>query len=579
MNLNNFEKNIDPQTLKRGYNYFRNGNVISVEEADTGLWEAEVQGTKVYNVSISTDKLDIKGWECDCPFDMGSVCKHIAAVLYAIAEYPEVHNPKPEAVKNDNHRSKNNNKKRIEKILKKVTKEELQSFVSDLIKKDKNLRNSFIAYFADLIDGDPDEKYRMIIRSLFKASTDRYGFIDYRKTRDLFDSLTELSSKADKVFIGGNIPESMVICKTMIEEIPLLLNNADDSDGGLSSVLEDAFGLLSRIAEKAPPLLKDKLFKYCTDEYQKEKYHQYDIDDRFLDLIPELVTTEEQEKIFFELIDKRIEIEKMKEYSDYSVVRLICAKLEYLKMNDLDTEIKKITEQNIIYPEFRRILIDGEIREKNYKKAKDLCMEGIRISEKKVHRGTTREWQQKILEISEKENNVNEVRKWSEVLYFNFEHDIKYFKKLKSTYNKSEWTDVCEKIIEKLQKKNIKGIYYSAGALAEIFKEENNTERLLKLVQNNPDDLRFIDEHAVHLRDKYPEEIISLYVEAIKSLAKITDVKIYYEVVKYMKNLSKVKDSEIKLRQLLNYFKGSYRSRRKMMELLNENFPVNINQT
>lgn len=122
-------------------------------------------------------------------------------------------------------------------------------------------------------------------------------------------------------------------------------------------------------------------------------------------------------------------------------------------------------------------------------------------------------------------------------------------------------------------------IYYSAGALAEIFKEENNTERLLKLVQNNPDDLRFIDEHAVHLRDKYPEEIISLYVAAIKSLAKITDVKIYYEVVKYMKNLSKVKGSEIKLRQLLNYFKEFYRSRRKMMELLNENFPVNINQT
>jgi len=569
MTFNDFEKNIDREILKRGYSYFQNGRVISIDEVDTGQWEAEVEGTEVYNVSIRTDKFEIEDWDCDCPNDMGPVCKHIVAFIYSLAKELEIEKMQPD----EKHNTKNSNKNKIENILKKVSKEELQNFILEQFKNERSLRNSFIAYFADLIDGDPDEKYRTIIHNLFKSYTDRYGFIDYRKTQKLVDALSDLSSKADQIFTRGNIPESMIICKTMIEEIPLLLNNADDGDGGISSVLEDAFDILSRIADKAPPLLKDELFQYYTDEYQKEKYHQYDIDDRFLDLIPELVTTDEQEKIFFDLLDKQIEIEKKKEYSDYSTVRLISAKLEYLKRNNLDSEVKKILEQNIIYPKFRGMLIDGEIRKRNYEKAKDLCLEGIKISEKKYHPGTTIEWQQKILEISEQENNINDVRKWSEVLYFNFDHDMKYFKKLKSTYNISEWKDECENIIEKLKKKNKNGMYYSAGALAEIFIEEKYMERLLKLVQINSTHLEFIDENALHLKDIYPEEIITLYVDGIKSLAKITDVKIYYEVIGYMKNLSKIKGSEIKVRQLLNYFKGLYRNRRKMMELLNESFP------
>ena len=569
MTFNDFEKNIDREILKRGFSYFQNGRVISIDEVETGLWEAEVEGTEVYNVSIRTDKFEIEGWDCDCPYDMGPVCKHIVAVIYAMAKKMEIEKKQPDEI----HKSKNSNKKKIENILKKVSKEELQNFILEQFKKERSLRNSFIAYFADLIEGDPVEKYKTIIHNLFKSYTDRYGFIDYRKTQKLVDALSELSSKADQIFTGGNIPESMVICKTMIEELPLLINNADDGDGGISSVLEDAFDILSRIADKAPPLLKDELFQYCTDEYQKEKYHQYDIDDRFLDLIPELVTTDEQEKIFFELIDKQIEIEKKKDYSDYTVVRLICTKMEYYQKNNLISEIKKLREKNIFYPEFRRLIIADEIKKRKFGRAKDLCLEGIKISENKNHFGTAREWQEKILEIAGLENNISDIRKWSEILFFKSNFEMKYFKKLKSTYDISEWKDECEKFIEKVKKLDKYGGYYSARVIAEIFIEEKYIERLLKLVQINKTHLEFIDEYAEHLRDKYPEEIITLYIEAIKSHAKITDVKIYYEVIRYMKNLSKIKGSELKVRQLLNYFKGLYRNRRKMMELLNESFP------
>ncbi len=569
MTFNNFENNIDPQILERGYRYFKNGYVIEIDEVDTGLWEAEVEGTEVYNVSVRTDKFEIKDWECDCPYDMGSVCKHIAAVLYAIAASMKIEKDQPD----NKHHTKKDNKKRIETIIKKVSREELQNFLLDQFKKERSLRNSFIAYFADMLDEEPNEKYRTIIRNLFKSSTDRSGFIDYRKASKFVNSLFELSSKAENILNKGNIPESMIICKTLIEEIPLFINDVERDDGGLGGVIDEAFATLSRISDKAPPMLKDELFEYCIDEFHKEKYHDYESADRFMDLLPDLVTTEEQEKKFFEHIDKQIEIEKRKEYSDYDIVRLVCAKLEYLKKNNLNSEVKKLLEKNIIYPEFRRIVVDEEIKKKNFARAKDLCLQGIKISENKNHYGTTGEWQEKILDIAGLENNVNDIRKWSELLFFNSHFDMKYYRKLKLTFNVSEWGDECEKIIEKIKKPDKQGNYYLAKSLAEIFIEEKYIERLLKLVQINSDHIEFIDAYAKCLKTKYPEEIISLYVEAIKKHAKITDVKVYYEVVNYMKNLGSVKGSEAKLSQLLNYFRGLYRNRRKMMELLNSNFP------
>ncbi len=83
--LQDFESMFDPTILGRGRDYFHQGCVLEIEEIEQGEYRAAVEGSEVYDVSVSLDKgqnvLDIS---CDCPYDWDAHCKHQAAVLFAL---------------------------------------------------------------------------------------------------------------------------------------------------------------------------------------------------------------------------------------------------------------------------------------------------------------------------------------------------------------------------------------------------------------------------------------------------------------------------------------------------------------
>ena len=82
MNYNTFTEEVHALILERGKEYFRQGAVESLTETPEG-WTAQVAGQETYNVVITG--LDVpKEWYCDCPYDHGPMCKHVAAVFYAI---------------------------------------------------------------------------------------------------------------------------------------------------------------------------------------------------------------------------------------------------------------------------------------------------------------------------------------------------------------------------------------------------------------------------------------------------------------------------------------------------------------
>ena len=85
INLKNFEDRIDSKIVARGYQYFDNGYVISIEQKEDHAFEAQVDGSARYNVTVELDDQDNIGDSyCDCPYDMGEFCKHQVAVFLAI---------------------------------------------------------------------------------------------------------------------------------------------------------------------------------------------------------------------------------------------------------------------------------------------------------------------------------------------------------------------------------------------------------------------------------------------------------------------------------------------------------------
>ena len=87
MDLNNFESYIDPKILERGYEYFENDYVTSVEESKENVFVAKVEGTHQYTVEVEFDlNWNIMDTMCDCPYDLGEYCKHQVAVFLALRE-------------------------------------------------------------------------------------------------------------------------------------------------------------------------------------------------------------------------------------------------------------------------------------------------------------------------------------------------------------------------------------------------------------------------------------------------------------------------------------------------------------
>lgn len=84
MNYHDFDKHVHTLILESGWDYFDKGHVENLEETQSG-WKAQVKGQTTYEVVLSgADGLD--AWICDCPYDHGPVCKHVAAALYAIKD-------------------------------------------------------------------------------------------------------------------------------------------------------------------------------------------------------------------------------------------------------------------------------------------------------------------------------------------------------------------------------------------------------------------------------------------------------------------------------------------------------------
>ena len=97
------------------------------------------------------------GIQCKCPYDGRGDCKHIVAVILAIVDGP----PQDDS-------------ERVETVLKDVSTDELREFVGDVLATHSDLRERFLARFAD--DHKSVEAYREEIAQLFEHHADPVVF-------------------------------------------------------------------------------------------------------------------------------------------------------------------------------------------------------------------------------------------------------------------------------------------------------------------------------------------------------------------------------------------------------------------
>lgn len=566
MNLDDFEQQIDSTIVDRGYSYFLNDLVGRLKKMSDSFWCARVEGTYFYNVEIYTDpenSREITGWGCDCPYDYGPVCKHIVAVFYAIAKYETNKQPV--------------DKTKIQEILDRITKEDLQEFLLSCFKTKDDLQHRFLLEFAELIEEEVYSKYRTIIRNYIHTAQGPHGFIDFYSTPTLTGALYELNIKAEILFESGKNDESLVICQILVEEIAECFEKMDDSDGSAGDVFANAFDMLGRIACSASSEIKNRLFEWCLQEFTMDKYCGIGFDSYFLEIMPQLANSAGQGEYFLNLLDRQIESEQGNEWSDYSIPRLLEAKIEYLEIGGSEEEILELLNNNAPFHVFREKLVDRAMAESNFPAAKKYCKEGIKIAEEKNHPGIVTRWHKKLFQIAKQENQVTDMRKFAEILFFSTSPQMQWYGEWKSAYPENEWPEKCEEIIRRLQEENQSGYNRNREILAQVFVEEGYMDRLLKLVQKNAGTIIFVEKYSEILAEKYPYEVLDLYEQGIKEYAKQTGRKYYRNVVAMLRKMKKLKGGDEKAFELFKQFHRHYSNRPAMKEELRMAFPQWVN--
>ena len=81
----NWKSHFAPHILTRGKGYFEEGRVHTLVQ-DGDQITAQVNGTEEYAVEMDLSGGELNDWSCSCPYATHSLCKHAAAVLFAVEE-------------------------------------------------------------------------------------------------------------------------------------------------------------------------------------------------------------------------------------------------------------------------------------------------------------------------------------------------------------------------------------------------------------------------------------------------------------------------------------------------------------
>lgn len=142
MTLDNFEQFVEPKIIGRGFDYFKEGEVVRLEKVSEREFSALVFGTEKYDVFVKLSDREIVEYECSCPYDYGDTCKHAVAVFYKLR-------------KNDFTDSA----EKLREIFENLDNGVLRSFVNDLLKKDSKFRQEFLRTFDEDFTEDEDEEF------------------------------------------------------------------------------------------------------------------------------------------------------------------------------------------------------------------------------------------------------------------------------------------------------------------------------------------------------------------------------------------------------------------------------------
>ena len=554
--LNEFEQLIDEKILKRGLSYFKGGAITDFSEISTGEYEAIASGTEEYTVQLEISNNTITEYHCDCPYDMGPVCKHVVAVIFHLQQdelelnQPSISKPKKKKTKSVSQQ--------VKELLKVISHKELIEFVQENSKKDKKFRNYFLASFGHLSQNQSKEFYQKQIHSILQTAAGRDGWIGWSDMKYVANTTEPFLENAEKYLANNNYDNVYFICTALLEEMTEAFQYGDDSNGDLGYFVESAMELLSKLAqEKLPKALKEKIFEYCVSSFKQKLFEGWDWHLGMLHIASDLIERESDADIVLSCLDT---INK-----EYERERAQLFKLDLLRKFKDEKEVGEYINKHISNSSIRTKEIEKAFKHKDFERVIKLSEDGIKCDEKDKP-GLVKVWYNWLLKVAQAEKNTDKVIKYSRWLFIdNFHPEQDYYQILRENIEDQKWHPFLEEIIKEITPKHI---WTYTELIRKIYIKEQWWDRLFLMLKQNLS-MENIEENEQYLSKDYSSELIELYSERIINyVEKYIGRNHYQTACRYLRRMKKLGGNE-QVNELIELFRKQYPQRRALMDELN----------
>ena len=553
--LNEFEQVIDEIILKRGLTYFKDGAITDFSEFSNGEYEASVSGTEEYTVQLEIRNNIITEHNCDCPYDIGAVCKHVVAVIFHLQQdnlelnKPSVSKPRKEKTKSVSQQ--------VKELLKAVSHKELIDFVQENSKKDKKFRNYFLASFGHLSQNQSKAFYQKQIHSILESAAGRDGWIGWSDMKYVVNTTEPFLENAEKYLANNSFENVFYISTVLLEEMTEAFQYGDDSNGDLGYFIESAMELLSKLAqEELPNSLKQELFDYCISSFNKKLFEGWDWHLGMLHVACDLIDKESDADIILSCLDTingEYERERAQQYI-----------LDLLKRFKDENEVEKYINKHISNSSIRTKEIEKAFESKNFERVVKLSKDGINCDEKDKP-GLVKVWYNWLLKVAQNQKDTSKVIEYSRFLFIdNFHPEQDYYQILKENIEDEKWHPFLEGIITEITPKNR---WTYTELVRKIYIKEEWWDRLFLMLKQNLS-LENIQQNEQYLSKDYSSELIELYSERITNYTEKYIGRNHYQTAcRYLRRMKKLGGNE-RVNELIELFRKQYPQRRALMDEL-----------
>ena len=554
--LNEFERLIDERILKRGLSYFKGGAIADFSEIASGEYEAIVSGTEEYTVQLEISNNTITEHNCDCPYDMGPVCKHVVATIF--------HLQQDELELNQSNLPKSKKKKtksvsqQVKELLKAISHNELIEFVQENSKKDKKFRNYFLASFGHLSQNQSKEFYQKQIHSILQSVAGRDGWIGWSDMKYVVNTTEPFLENAEKYLANNSFENVFFISTALLEEMTEAFQYGDDSNGDLGYFIESAMELLSKLTqEKLPKALKEEIFEYCISSFNQKLFQGWDWYIGMLHIACELIDKESDADLILSYLDTI--------NGEYEQERAQSYKLDLLRKFKDEKEVEKYINKHISNSSIRTKEIEKAFENNNFERVINLSKDGIKCDEKNKP-GLAKQWYDWLLKIALAQNDTPKIIEYARFRLINgFRGAQDYHQILKDNIENENWHPFLEEIIKEITPKQR---WNYTELIRKIYIKEQWWDRLFLMLKENLS-MENIQQNEEYLAKDYSAELIEFYSERIINyVEKFVGRNHYQTACRYLRRMKKLGGND-RVNELIELFRKQYPQRRALMDELN----------